>query len=214
MKKILPPTNLNINVDKGIKKELQRKAVHLSSLWVPSAIYFVPEVLLLPTLVIILCGNIALEYANFKRYRWARKSFGAIFFRLLREKETSRGNFQFTGSVYVLASAILCMCLFSKEVAVIAMTVMLISDSAAALIGRTFGKTKIYKKKTLEGTLAFFISALVINLLFIPIYPFRLASLLACAAATAVEVYEDKIGIDDNLSIPLTFSTVISLILW
>ncbi len=214
MKKILPSTNLNINVDKSIKKEFQRKAVHLSSLWVPSAIYFVPEVLLLPTLIIILCGNIALEYANFKRYRWARKSFGALFFRMLREKETARQNFQFTGSVYVLASAILCMCLFSKAVAVIAMTVMLISDSAAALIGRTFGKIKIYKKKTLEGTLAFFISALVINLLFIPIYPFRLASLLACAAATAVEVYEDKIGIDDNLSIPLTFSTVISLILW
>ena len=212
MKKILPPNT--INVDKGIKKELQRKAVHLSSLWVPSAIYFVPEVLLLPTLFIILCGNIALEYANFKRYRWARKSFGALFFRLLREKETARNNFQFTGSVYVLVSAILCMCLFSKEIAVIAMTVMLISDSAAALIGRTFGKTKIYKKKTLEGTLAFFISALIINLLFIPMYPFKLASIFACVAATAAEVYEDKIGIDDNLSIPLAFSAVLSIIPW
>jgi len=214
MKKVLPPANLNINVDKSIKKEFQRKAVHLSSLWVPSAIYFVPEVLLFPTLFIILCGNIALEYANFKRYRWARQSFGAIFFRLLREKETARQNFQFTGSVYILTSAILCMCLFSKEVTVIAMTVMLISDSAAALIGRTFGKHKIYKSKSLEGTMAFFVSALVINLLFIPIYPFRLASILACAAATAVEVYEDKIGIDDNLSIPLAFSAVISLLPW
>ena len=212
MKKILPSNT--INVDKGIKKELQRKAVHLSSLWVPSAIYFVPEVLLLPTLFIILCGNIALEYANFKRYRWARKSFGALFFRLLREKETARNNFQFTGSVYVLVSAILCMCLFSKEIAVIAMTIMLISDSAAALIGRTFGKTKIYKKKTLEGTLAFFISALIINLLFIPICPFKFASIFACAAATAAEVYEDKIGIDDNLSIPMVFAAVLSLISW
>lgn len=212
MKKILPQTN--INVDKSIKKEFQRKAVHLSSLWIPSAMYFVPEVLLLPTLLIILCGNIALEYANFKRYRWARKSFGALFFRMLREKETARQNFQFTGSVYVLVSAILCMCLFSKEVAVIAMTVMLISDSAAALIGRTLGKNRIYKKKTLEGTLAFFISALIINLLFIPVYPFKFASVLACATATAVEIYEDKIGIDDNLSIPLAFSAILSLIAW
>ena len=212
MKPLLP--HANINIDKNIKKELHRKAVHLSSLWVPSAIYFVPEVLLLPTLIIIVCGNIALEYANFKRYRWARESFGALFFRLLREKETARQNFQFTGSVYVLASAILCMCLFSKEVAVIAMTVMLISDSAAALIGRTLGKIKIYKQKTLEGTLAFFVSALIINLLFIPIYPFKIASILACAAATAVEVYEDKIGIDDNLSIPLAFSSVLSIIAW
>jgi dolichol kinase len=58
------------------------------------------------------------------------------------------------------------LCLFGKEVATIALTVMLISDSAAALIGRSIGKVKIYENKTLEGTLAFFCTAIIINLLF------------------------------------------------
>ena len=113
-----------------------------------------------------------LEYGNFKRYPWARKSFGVLFFRTLRNKEMNREHFQFTGAIYVLCSALLCLCFFGKEVAAIALTVMLISDSFSALIGRSFGRIKINKNKTLEGSVAFFVSALAINLLFWPIYPF------------------------------------------
>ena len=122
----------------------------------------------------------------------------------------SRENFQFTGAIYVLASAILCLCLFGKEIATIALTVMLICDSAAALVGRSLGKIKIHKNKTLEGTLAFFIIAVIINLLFIPIYPFGIKSLAACLVATLAEVYEDKIEIDDNLSVPIFFSALMT----
>lgn len=196
--------------DKAFKKELFRKAIHLSSLWIPAAIYFVPKIVLIPILLIILGGNVVLEYGNFKKYSWARKSFGVLFFRTLRNKETSREHFQFTGAIYVLLSSLLCLCLFGKEVAAIALTVMLISDSAAALVGRSIGRIKIYKNKTLEGTLAFFLSAVAINLLFWPIYPFSWVSVAACLTATLAEVYEDKIEIDDNLSVPIFFATVLT----
>ena len=76
--------------DKAFRKELMRKAIHLSSLWIPAAIYFMPKFILVPILLIILVGNVILEYGNFKRYPWARKSFGVLFFRTLRNKETSR----------------------------------------------------------------------------------------------------------------------------
>lgn len=196
--------------DKAFRKELMRKAIHLSSLWIPAAIYFMPKFILVPILLIILIGNVILEYGNFKRYPWARKSFGVLFFRTLRNKESSREHFQFTGAIYVLVSALLCLCLFDKAVAAIALTVMLISDSAAALVGRSIGKIKIYKNKTLEGTLAFFGSALAINLLFWQVYPFTFASVLACLIATLAEVYEDKIEIDDNLSVPIFMAAVLS----
>ena len=199
-----------LSKDKSFKKELLRKAIHLSSLWIPAAIYFMPKIVLIPILVIILTGNIILEYGNFKKYSWARKSFGVLFFRTLRNKEMSRENFQFTGAIYVLTSAILCLCFFGKEIACIALTVMLICDSVAALIGRSVGKVKIYKNKTLEGTLAFFIMALLINLLFWPLYPFTIKSLIACLVATLAELYEDKIEIDDNLSVPMFFSVVLT----
>ena len=196
--------------DKALKKELFRKAIHLSSLWIPAAIYFMPKLILVPILLIILTGNIILEYGNFKKYAWARKSFGVLFFRTLRNKETSREHFQFTGAIYVLLSSLLCLCFFSKEIGAIALTVMLISDSAAALVGRSVGRIKIYKNKTLEGTLAFFASAVIINLLFGQFHPFGWFSLAACLAATMAEVFEDKIEIDDNLSIPIFFAAVLS----
>ena len=194
--------------DKAFRKELVRKAIHLSSLWIPAAIYFMPKIVLIPILLVILIGNVILEYGNFKKYSWARKSFGVLFFRTLRNKEMSREHFQFTGAIYVLLSSLLCLCLFPKEIAAIALTVMLISDCAAALVGRSIGKIKIYKNKTLEGTLAFFISAVLINLLFYPVYPFSFVSLIACFVATLAEVYEDKIEIDDNLSVPIFFAAV------
>ncbi len=196
--------------DKAFKKELFRKAIHLSSLWIPAAIYFMPKIVLIPILLVILCGNVILEYGNFKKYSWARKSFGVLFFRTLRNKETSREHFQFTGAIYVLLSSLLCLCLFSKEIATIALTVMLISDSAAALAGRSVGKIKIYKNKTLEGTSAFLLSAILINVLFWPIYPFGWVSVAACLVATAAEVFEDKIEIDDNLSVPVFFAAVLT----
>lgn len=198
--------------DKSFRKELMRKAIHLSSLWIPGAIYFMPKIVLVPILLVILIGNIILEYGNFKRYPWARKSFGVLFFRTLRNKETSREHFQFTGAIYVLVSALLCLCLFDKVVAAIALTVMLISDSAAALVGRSVGRIKIYKNKTLEGTLAFFGSAIAINLLFYPLHDFTWVSVVACLTATLAEVYEDKIEIDDNLSVPIFMSAVLSLL--
>ncbi len=196
--------------DKAFRKELFRKAIHLSSLWIPAAIYFMPKIVLIPILLIILVGNVVLEYGNFKKYPWARKSFGVLFFRTLRNKETSREHFQFTGAIYVLLSALLCLCLFGKEVAAIALTVMLISDSVAALIGRSIGKIKIHKNKTLEGTFAFFLTSVIINLLFWPIYPFGLINVVACLVATLAEVYEDKIEIDDNLSVPVFFAATLT----
>ena len=199
-----------LSSDKSFRKEFVRKAIHLSSLWIPAAIYFMPKIVLVPILLVILVGNIILEYGNFKRYPWARKSFGVLFFRTLRNKETSREHFQFTGAIYVLVSALLCLCLFDKVIAAIALTVMLISDSAAALVGRSIGKIKIYKNKTLEGTLAFFASAVIINLLFWPLHDFTWVSVLACAVATLAEVYEDKIELDDNLSVPVFLAAVLA----
>ena len=198
--------------DKAFKKELVRKAVHLSSLWIPAAIYFIPKLVLVPILLIILIGNVILEYGNFKKYRWARKSFGALFVKTLRNKEISREHFQFTGAIYVLTSALLCLCFFGKEVAAIALTVMMISDCAAALVGRSIGRIKIYKNKTLEGTVAFLLSAVVINLLFWPIYPFGWKNVVACVVATLAELYEEMIEIDDNLAVPIIFSVVLSIL--
>tara|TARA_B100001559_G_C15954288_1_gene373542 strand:- start:254 stop:508 length:255 start_codon:yes stop_codon:yes gene_type:complete len=81
------------------------------------------------------------------------------------------------------------------------------SDTAAAIIGKMYGKTKIFKK-TLEGSLAFFITSLIIILVMIPEVNLGLG-LVAILAATIVESL--PISVDDNLSVPLIIALILSI---
>lgn len=204
--------DLHINVNKSIKKEFYRKLVHLSSLWIPALIYFLQTGMAITILFIIFISDAILEYGNYKKWPWARKSFGIIFFKILRKKELNRNVFQVSGSMYVLFSALICTIFFSKPVAVVALTIMLISDTCAALFGKAYGTRHLRNNKTLEGTTALFVSALAITVIFNPILPVTYASILACVAATLAELYEDKIEIDDNLAIPLFVGLILSLL--
>lgn len=197
---------------KNLKKELYRKSIHLSSLWIPLFIYFVHPGVSIVFFSLLFVGNVLIEYGNYKKYPWARRTFGSLFFRMLRNKETTHGKFQVSGSLYVLLAAIACTLLFPQPVAVISLSVMLISDTSAALFGKAYGSRKLYKNKSLEGTVAFFLSALIVNMLCEPIYHFTYAGVIACAAASFAEMFEDKLEVDDNLSIPLVVGTVLVIL--
>ena len=207
-----PEAFMRIQIDKSLKKEFYRKSIHLSSLWIPLVIYFMHPGFSVSLFALLLLGDVVLEYANYKKYPWARQIFGALFAKTLRNKETVHARFQATGSMYVLAAAILCTILFSRSVAVIALSVMLVSDTAAALFGKAYGSRKLYKNKSLEGTTAFFMSALLVNMVLSPIFPFNVASVIACLAATFAEMFEDKLDIDDNFSIPLVVGALLTFL--
>ncbi len=207
-----PEAFMRIQIDKSLKKEFYRKGIHLSSLWIPLVIYFMHPGFCVSMFALLLLGDVALEYDNYKKYPWARQIFGALFAKTLRNKETVHARFQATGSMYVLAAAILCTILFSRPVAVIALSVMLVSDTAAALFGKAYGSRKLYKNKSLEGTTAFFMSALLVNMVLSPIFPFNVASVIACLAATFAEMFEDKLDIDDNFSIPLVVGALLTFL--
>jgi dolichol kinase len=199
------------NTRKSLQKEIIRKAVHLSSLWMPAVIYILPQPIVVYLFAFLLIFDFIFEYGYHKRYRWARKTFGTLFYKTLRNKEILDRKFHPTGSIYVLTAAIICSYFFDKYAAIIGLTVMLVADSAAALVGKAFGRIKIYKNKTIEGTLAFFFSAILVNILLSHLHPFGIYSILACSAATLAELFEDKIKIDDNLSIPLLTAGILSL---
>ncbi|MBR3501723.1 MAG: phosphatidate cytidylyltransferase [Alphaproteobacteria bacterium] len=199
------------NTLKSIRKEIRRKAIHLSSLWMPCLIYLLPQHIAVCLFLFLLIGDFIFEYGYYKRCSWARKTFGSLFYKTLRNKEIADEKFHPTGSIYVLTAALICSCFFNKYAAIIGLTVMLVSDSAAALVGKTYGRIKIYKNKTLEGTLAFFFSAVLVNIILSNLHPFGMYSVIACLAATLAELFEDKIKIDDNLSIPLLTAGILSL---
>jgi len=47
--------------------------------------------------------------------------------------------------------------LFSKEVAIASLCILVFADISSALVGTHLGKIKITKNKTLEGTIVFFL---------------------------------------------------------
>ena len=198
--------------NKSFRQEVSRKLIHLSSLWIPAFIYFVPQNISITFFTFVLAGDAILEYGNYKKWRWARRTFGLLFYKALRNKELKRNIFQLSGGAYVMLAAIACTLLFPANVAVVALSVMLISDTCAAIFGKAYGTRKLYKHKSLEGTVAFFLSALVIMILCNMILPVTYASIIAAFVATMAEMYEDKIEIDDNLSIPLSIGAILTLL--
>lgn len=128
------------------------------------------------------------------------ETFGA----LLRKHETDSARKRLNGASYVMISATLCVLLFPKLVTITSFSVLIICDLTAALIGLRFGKRKFFSK-SLEGSLAFFVSGMFVVLLTPKIgnlFTEYLIGFVAVAIGAVVEAL--SITIDDNLSIPLS----------
>ncbi len=88
------------------------------------------------------------------------------------------------------------------------MLITIFSDSFAAIFGKIYGKHFI-KNKTIEGSLAFFISGVLIILL-TPKVTISVKEYYLGAAAVFITSLFDLIPfkVDDNILIPLFFGTV------
>jgi len=190
------------------KDELFRKLIHLTSLSIPIVSYFIPT----ETAAIIL-GILAALALIIDLGRYLHPEIGKIFYKyfgfLLREHELDHKKKNLNGATYVLISALISVLIFPKVIFISAFSILIISDSLAALIGRKFGKRK-FLSKSLEGTLTFFVSACIV-ILFTPkvggFFEEYLIGFIAAFAGAIVENVSFKL-VDDNLSIPLSVGFV------
>lgn len=199
--------------DNGIinyRDEVVRKLIHLCSLSIPIVYYFISKhnaLIILSVLTFVFFTIDILRYFS----PALAKIFYSIFGFLLRKHEKDNNKKNLNGATYVLLSATICVFLFPKIFFLTAFGVLIISDSMAALVGRKFGKHK-FLRKSLEGTLAFFISAIMVVLLSPKItgenYEYLIGFL---AVGTGAIVENISYGwIDDNLSVPIA----IGFIMW
>jgi dolichol kinase len=195
------------------RQEILRKLVHLTSLWMVAALYVLDRntCLLLFFAGILACA--AFEILRRGQGRLAR-ILNAAFGITLRQEEKG-ASFQPSGAVYVCLAALLCAFLFSREIAMSALAMMLTGDVAAALIGRKFGKTPLLDK-SLEGTAAFFITAVPAALILqkLPgLTALPAPAVIAAALAAAItELVSKKARIDDNLAVPVAAGAVLWLL--
>ena len=123
--------------------------------------------------------------------------------------------------VFLTFAAVIGLCwgLFRDKVIVLAVIFAWgYGDAAAALIGSKFGKRKIYRKKTLEGTLAMAVTAFVTVFLIlilhgiVPWYGTLVTSILVAAAVAVVELFTHD-GFD-TVTCPLTALVVMTPLLY
>ncbi len=170
--------------------ELMRKGIHLTSIIIVLVYAFFgkeeAQLLLIVYLVIILI---------IEHLRLDRSIKLPVFHILLRKKEKNGiGSY-----VYFTLGALVAVSVFSKNIAFAAILMTTFGDMSAALIGKRFGKIRIFHNdKSLEGCIAEFVVDLAIAMLLLE-NPF--VSLMMAFIATFVETTFVKI--DDNLAIPI-----------
>jgi dolichol kinase len=186
------------------KSELLRKSIHLTSLLIPIIYYFIPEGLGLTILIPLVLFSLIVDTLKIFSKKF-RQFFIKFFGFMLREHELDESKHTYTGATFVLLSALITVLIFPKVIFITAFSILIISDTSAALFGRKYGKHK-FLAKSLEGSSAFFVSAIVV-VLATPKVTGSFTEYLIGFVAALVATFGENLSYgwaDDNFVIPLS----------
>lgn len=125
---------------------------------------------------------------------------------IMRDSERN----QLAGTTYLLLGVLIIMLIFPKPVVVLTLVLLAVADPVASYIGIKYGKDKIWRKKSLQGSLAAFVVCAWISGLYFyftnaMVERLVIVSLLTGLVGSLAELI--PIGnIDDNLTFPLICS--------
>lgn len=139
--------------------EVQRKAFHLVGLAIPIGYLFFPEegqakAILLGAMIF----GVFIDVFRLSEPR-LRHFLNSLIGAIMRPHERT----DLLGSTCLLISSTMTALIFPKSVAVAALCLLIGGDTAAALIGKRFGRIRIFGSKTLEGTLAFLATGIILS---------------------------------------------------
>jgi len=177
--------------------EIKRKGVHLIGLLIPICYYFIES----RTIAAGILVTLTICYLSVELLRRDNPRIQEIFLRCFSNVLRAHERQGMTGTGWYLISASLSVILFERELAIVCLCFLILGDLFAALIGKRWGKIKIFSK-SLEGSLACFVICLTVGL---PVaWLFHLEPtviLIGALTATIVELIPSRL--DDNLTIPL-----------
>ncbi|MFB3131238.1 MAG: diacylglycerol/polyprenol kinase family protein [Rhodothermales bacterium] len=195
------------------KAEVLRKAIHLLALVLPLAMVLLGKTealyLLVPTTALVLSGDVLRV-----RSVWFARLVARIFGFLMRSEEQPPvgGSIKLTGATWVLLSATLLTVVFPIRIAAPALAIFMLSDAAAALVGRRYGRTHWGDNpRTLEGSLAFLLVGLGVMALVAPYAAIVFwTGAVSVVAATLAEVPTGPFN--DNLRVPMVAAAVLFIL--
>ncbi len=181
------------------KAEWARKAIHLTTVFIPLAVWFLPERQWRWPLILLTVAVLVVDFARLGDHRFGR-FFRSLVGPALRHHEER----ELLGSSYLAIACLLAAVLFPKPIAVASMGYLVLGDGLAGLVGRSWGRVPLAFRKTLEGTVTCLMANLLVGIL---VLRDPQAVLLGAAVGTAVEFL--PLPVDDNLAIPLISGTVL-----
>jgi phytol kinase len=178
----------------SFRRELARKAIHLSSSAVPIALAFgIERRIALLALGALTAIAVTVESARASSPSIASR-FSALFHPLLRAHESAR----VTGATWLIGAMFAAVLLLPRDVAIVATWAAAVGDSAAALVGVRFGRIRWARDgKSVEGSAACLLVAFAGALLLTRVGA-GIAILAALAATVAERVPWPR---DDNIRI-------------
>jgi len=187
-----------------MKSEIKRKSLHLSGLTVPAVyLFFGRDIALffvgLSFVVFIILEPLRIvEHLRDK----LKKKLGIYVDRQLIEivegeidtiaREHEKKSIG--AHIYFALAAFIIVYFFPKDIAIGSIAVATLGDAIAAIIGKPFGKHRFKNGKSLEGSLAFFMTSLLILSILMDIPH----AVIGALAGTLAEFYE--LPPDDNFS--------------
>jgi dolichol kinase len=182
-----------------MKRELARKAIHISSAAVPLLVWLVPRPLAVAVLVAGAALALGIDLARHRirsfRYHFLRRT------RTMLRPHERRGLAGATWMALAYASALL---LFPRPVAVAAMLFNGLGDAAAALVGRRWGRRRTAWGKSVEGFAAGLATNLAVGVGMWMLAPDAVplaGAIVGAVIAAAVEFA--PLPLDDNVRVTL-----------
>ncbi len=190
----------------GIFHEVGRKIIHVTILIVLAAYFVIEDSLVSAGYTAALAKQVALLsllglLALFLVLEYFRLELGwrmPFFSQFIRPKEQHR----MYGVIYFLSATIIALAVFNKEIALAALLMTTFGDMMAALIGKKYGTTLIYRNKTWAGFSAELLTNLAVGFFILRSLQGGIYIIIGMAfVATIVETMVDEL--DDNLLIPI-----------
>lgn len=177
--------------------EVGRKIIHLTILIALILFYAIKnqagQQAAIIFLVLLLIIFLVLEYL-----RLDLKLKLPFFHKLTRPKE----EYRVYGAVFFLSSTIIALAAFETPIALAALLMTAFGDTSAAIAGKKYGTTMLFRNKTLVGFVTELITTLIVAVLISLFFSINIYVLIVMAfAATITETMIDEL--DDNLVVPI-----------
>lgn len=192
-----------------IRHEATRKGIHVALAVLPAAAWILspaaPELVRSALLALALA---AFLFDRLRRRGRVREWTIATLSPLIRSAEENR----ILGSTFYFLSLAISFILFPRTLALAAMGFLILGDTAAALVGRAWGRIRLRSGKTLEGSLACLAGCVIVAALVKALDPAPPLPILlgGAAAGTLGELISN--GDTDNLAMPLFSGAVMTLL--